>query len=196
MLLLFAANLPQEKSSNEIVRDSSLTFDEAIKGLKFPEQIRKQLKLIDVKYLGFDGKIHIGQLVVNKKVAHDLVTIFDELLKIKFPIHSVIPISQFDWDDEKSMLANNTSCFNYRVIKGTNRLSNHAFGLAIDINPFFNPYVKANSVEPEGAKYIPSRPGTITKDSEVVKIFISKGWKWGGNWGKGKDYQHFEKILK
>jgi len=93
------------------------------------------------------------------------------------------------------MSANNTSAFNYRNIKGTDRLSKHSYGIAIDINPLFNPFVKKNSVEPEGAKYIPSRKGTLTGSSEVVKIFKSYGWQWGGDWNRGKDYQHFEKNI-
>ena len=75
-------------------------------------------------------------------------------------------------------------------------MSNHAFGIAIDINPLLNPYVKKNSVEPEGASYNPELSGTITEDSDVVKIFKSYGWNWGGDWTRGKDYQHFEKPKK
>ncbi len=184
-----------QPQSGEIIIDANYSFDEALAGIEFPEKIRKQLKLVNVEYYGLDGKIHRGQLVINKKLALEIKTIFDEIFRIRFPIKSVIPIVKFNWNDEKSMLANNTSAFNYRVIKGTSRLSKHAFGAAIDINPLFNPYVKKNSVEPEGAHYIPERKGTITKSSPVVQIFKRYGWTWGGDWQKGKDYQHFEKKI-
>ncbi len=180
-------------NKTEPIIDSDLSFEQAVDGLEFPEKIRNRLALVNVRYFGFDGKIHVGQLVVYKDLSKEIKEIFERLLKIKFPVRSVIPIVKFGWDDEKSMSANNTSAFNYRLIKGTKKLSKHSYGIAIDINPLFNPYVKRNSTEPEGAEYIPERPGTITRNSPVVKIFSEYGWDWGGNWTRGKDYQHFEK---
>ncbi len=191
---LFTVKCFGQNNMSNVIVDANLTFEQALSGLDFPEKIRKQLALVEVHYIGTDGKRHRGQIVINKALAEDVKAIFGELEKIRFPIKSVIPVSEFQWDDEKSMLANNTSGFNYRVIKGTDRLSNHAYGFAVDINPLFNPYVKPNSVEPEGAEYIESRPGTITANSEVVKIFKEHGWNWGGDWSRGKDYQHFEKV--
>ena len=195
LFLLTIVNLSfMNLQKNEaVIVDSELTLDEALADLKIPQNIRKTLTIITVNYWGFDNKIHKGQLVINKKLSDEVKQIFDEIFLFFFPIKSVIPIVKFGWDDEKSMLANNTSAFNYRKIKGTERLSNHAFGLAIDINPLLNPYVKINSVEPKGAVYNPELPGTITKDSDVVKIFKLFGWNWGGDWTRGKDYQHFEK---
>lgn len=178
--------------NKNVAIDSQMTLKEALAGLTIHPEIREQLTLINVKYYGFDGKIHSGELVVNKRVEKNIESIFMKLLSIKFPIERVVPISKYNWDDEKSMQANNTSAFNYRVIKGTKRLSKHSYGLAIDVNPLLNPYVKKNSVEPEGAVYNPKIPGTITAESQVVKIFKSYGWSWGGDWRKGKDYQHFE----
>ncbi len=196
LLIIYSTFLGQgiamkEKNENMIF-DSDLTFDEAVAGTDFPQEIRANLTLVKIKHLGFDGKIHVGELVVNKLIANDVKAIFMKLLSVKFPIEKVIPIVKYSWDDEKSMQDNNTSAFNYRVIKGTTRLSKHSYGLAIDINPKLNPYVKKNSVEPKGAVYNPKIPGTIVKDSQVVKIFKSYGWKWGGDWTRGKDYQHFE----
>jgi hypothetical protein len=105
---------------------------------------------------------------------------------------------QFEWDDDRSMAANNTSGFNYRPMTGdgtsATRLSPHALGRAIDINPLLNPYIKGEMIKPDGAVYDPSRPGTITADSFIVKFLKKRGWTWGGDWTSLKDYQHFEKI--
>jgi peptidoglycan L-alanyl-D-glutamate endopeptidase CwlK len=200
VVLSFSFTFTEEKimqnKLSEIIIDSDMNFEQAVAGLQFPNKIKEELSLVKVKYLGFDKQLHQGELVVNRKVADEVKTIFMKLLTVKFPIEKVIPISAFGWDDEKSMKDNNTSAFNYRVIKGTDRLSNHSFGLAIDVNPLLNPYVKKNSVEPEGAVYNPTIPGTITENSQIVKIFKSYGWHWGGDWKKGKDYQHFEKEIE
>ncbi len=193
LFIILNASFMNGQDIDTIIVDSGPTLEEALAGLKIPQNIRKTLAIITVKYWGFDNKIHKGQLVINKKLSDEVKQIFDKIFRLRFPIKSVIPIVKFGWDDEKSMLANNTSAFNYRKIKGTERLSNHAFGLAIDINPLLNPYVKKNSVEPKGAVYNPELSGTITKNSDVVKIFKSYGWNWGGDWTRGKDYQHFEK---
>ena len=94
------------------------------------------------------------------------------------------------------MEANNTSAFNYRPVTGGTRLSNHAYGRAIDINTFLNPYIKGDIVLPHGARYDPNIEGTFTSENPIVKTFIQLGWQWGGDWTDLKDYQHFEKPLK
>jgi len=198
VMLSFSFTVTENKimtnQSNEIIIDSDMNFEQAVAGLNFPDKIKRELSIVKIKYFGFDKKIHQGELIVNRKVADEVKVIFMKLLSVKFPIEKAIPISAYGWNDEKSMSDNNTSAFNYRVIKGTDRLSKHSFGFAIDINPLLNPYVKKHSVEPEGAVYNPELKGTITNNSEIVKIFKSYGWNWGGNWNKGKDYQHFEKA--
>ena len=101
------------------------------------------------------------------------------------------------------MADNNTSCFNYRVIAGTSKLSNHSYGMAIDINPFFNPYVTFPNGEPHasptGSEYYIDRDKDfaykITTDDLAYKLFTEHGFTWGGNWKSSKDYQHFEKKL-
>ena len=184
----------QEYSS--IIVDSEMTFDEAVAGLEFPLEIRKNLTLINVMYISFDEKIHKGQIVVHKQLSAELKEIFDELLAKRFPIEKVIPIVKYGWDDEKSMLDNNSSAFNYRFIAGTEKLSNHSYGTAVDINPFQNPYIVGKKVSPVGSKYDPKQIGTITAESVVVKTFKKRGWEWGGDWTTKKDYQHFEKPIK
>ncbi|RJP57472.1 MAG: M15 family peptidase [Ignavibacteriales bacterium] len=197
LLLIFLSSnqefYMQEYSS--IIVDSDMTFDEAIAGLEFPLEIRKNLTLINVMYISFDEKIHKGQIVIHKQLSAELKEIFDELLAKRFPIEKVIPIVKYGWDDEKSMADNNSSAFNYRFIAGTEKLSNHSYGFAVDLNPLQNPYIVGKKVSPAGSKYDPKQIGTITAESVVVKIFKKRGWEWGGDWTTKKDYQHFERVL-
>jgi hypothetical protein len=186
------------------VIDSRMTKREAFDGLdpNCPEEIRKRQRLVTVTYYSTDGRVHRGQLVLDYELVGDVKRVFALTLKERFPIHSVIPISDprfrkdGRWDDELSMEANNTSAFNYREVTGGGRLSNHAYGRAVDINTFLNPYVKGNLVLPHGATYDPKVPGTFTADSPLVREFQRLGWTWGGTWASPRDYQHFEKPLK
>lgn len=181
-------------SDSKIVIDSKMKLKESMKNTLATKKIAKEQVLIDVEYYGFDDKLHKGQLVVSKNVQKDITDAFELIKKIKFPIEKVIPIVKYDWDDNKSMSDNNTSAFNYRTIAGTDRLSNHSFGKAIDINPFQNPAIYNDGrVAPEGAKYDISAKGTLTAESVITKFFKERGWRWGGDWTKLKDYQHFDK---
>ena len=172
-------------------------FIESISGVNpdCPEWILDNQVLLEVAYWGFDGNIHIGRLVVDDRVVEDLQLVFAQMLLLEFPLESVIPINQFGWDDDLSMRCNNTSGFNYRCVAGTGRLSRHAYGLAVDINPMQNPYYNGDRVEPEGAVYDPSMPGTLYPEHPVVLLFKALGWRWGGDWNE-KDYQHFDKQLE
>jgi len=185
---------------NPIV-DSNIALAEALRKFAPPEFKDKQ-RILDVLYYSFDGRIHKGQLVVDQRLVSDIRQVFQVALEDKFPINSVIPISHErfhkngEWNsDDQSMLANNTSAFNYRKVTGGKKLSMHSYGFAIDINPIQNPYIKGDILLPEGAVYDPAKPGTLTRDCPVVKAFISLGWTWGGDWKSLKDYQHFEKVL-
>ncbi len=190
-------NMNQQNSSkSKLIIDCNYTFEKAIENKEFPAKIKRSLMLLDVDYYSFDGKLHQGQLVINKKIAEDIKEIFEKLREDHFPIARVIPIIKYNWDDEKSMQDNNTSAFNYRLVKGTKKLSNHAYGTAIDINPYLNPQITNGISYPEGSVYDPKKEGTITKNSLIVKLFLDKGWIWGGNWIHTKDYQHFEKVVK
>lgn len=108
----------------------------------------QDLRYVKVKYYGYDGKIRSGQLLVNKSIAKDTVEIFQELYDMQYPIESIRLVDDYGADDTRSMEANNTSAFNYRIVEGTSHLSNHAYGKAIDINPRVNPFVKRNSITP------------------------------------------------
>lgn len=183
-------------SVSESKIDSDINLPEALSGMQIPDAVINKLELVKVKYYGFDGHIHEGQLVVHSEVVNDIKEIFEFIYETQFPVEKVIPISEYRWSDEESMKDNNTSAFNYRFISGTRIHSMHASGLAIDINPFQNPYIKNHIVLPDGAVYDSTRPGTISENSQLVKEFKKRGWTWGGDWKNLKDYQHFEKKLK
>ncbi|OPX26957.1 MAG: hypothetical protein B1H07_02965 [Campylobacteraceae bacterium 4484_166] len=162
----------------------------------------KDLKIVVVDYLDFDNNIKKGSLIVHKKISKKVQMIFDELLKIGYNIERIEPIYNYQADDYISIKHNNSSAFNCRKIATTNKWSNHAYGLAIDINPLQNPFVsKDGKVTHKGSvNYIQRHKNKktlhdkamIDKDSHVVKIFQKYGFKWGGNWKSVKDYQHFE----
>jgi hypothetical protein len=195
-------NIKKEKSFSKVTKtikldtiiDSDLKKIKVRSDLKNFNSIYKELSLINVYYLGYDSLVHRGQLVCHKSVANELKEVFIELYKIKFSIESVRPISLFGWNDEISMSSNNTSCFNYRTVSKSNKLSEHSKGLAIDLNPKYNPYISSKGViSPKNGEYNNKNIGTIIVDSKVISIFKDKGWKWGGNWKRSKDYQHFSK---
>lgn len=133
---------------------------EKISGVSYrpnPNITFQDLRYVKVKYYGYDGKIRSGQLLVNKSIAKDTVEIFQELYDMQYPIESIRLIDDYGADDTKSMEANNTSAFNYRIVEGTSHLSKHAYGRAIDINPRVNPFVKRNSITPENGKIYAQR---------------------------------------
>lgn len=164
---------------------------------------KDELSYIRILYYGFDKKSHIGELIVNKKIKKDVISVFKELYKKNYPIERVELIDNYSADDETSMAANNSSCFNYRTIKGKKTLSNHSKGLAIDINPLYNPCVRTSNgvttIEPkQGKKYANRKKKFSYKIDEkdvCYQTFKKYGFSWGGHWKNVKDYQHFEKNL-
>jgi len=186
----------KNSSLQKIIIDSDISFNEALSELKIPANIKDQLVLETVNYYGLDDMIHQGQILVNKKIAEEVIQIFEFIKQIRFPIEKVIPLSKYNWSDSKSMEDNNTSSFNFRFVSGSRILSKHANGLAIDINPKLNPYVKKGKTIPANAVYDSTSVGTLTQNSELVKEFKRRGWSWGGDWKSLKDYQHFQKELE
>lgn len=142
----------------------------------------------------FDGEVHAGVLIVDSQWAEAVAGTFDGLLEAGFPIKSVRPVSDYNADDDRSMADNNTSGFNCRPVGGSNRWSQHSYGLAIDINPIQNPYVHDGVVEPPAGHQFVDRSsgaaGLIVEGDAVVGVFDTIGWKWGGRWSE-PDYQHF-----
>jgi peptidoglycan LD-endopeptidase CwlK len=173
--------------------DSRMTFAEAVAGTTASRDVVATLCLIDVRYRAFDGLLHQGQLVIHKMVMNDVVEIFRMIEALAFPVAKVLPIVQYGWSDDRSMADNNSSAFNYRLVAGTDRLSRHAVGKAVDINPFFNPVIyDTGLVSPPGAVYDTEIPGTLFETHPVVKEFLGRGWQWGGHFREFKDYHHFD----
>lgn len=202
IILLFACckpnkkeqSIPTNKISSKPIIDCHYTFKQAIAGCNAPQYITNQLVLLNVNYLSTDGKLHQGQILINKAIETDIKYMFDFMLKQRFPIAHAIPIVKYNWNDDASMLDNNTSCFCYRNIG----FSLHAKGLAVDINPFFNPVIwkpgwkRIN--KPQGAVYSPNRAGTFTPQHPVVLEFENRHFHWGGKFSAKYDYHHFEKA--
>lgn len=210
IILLFAvasvcaqSSLNQPGTLRHPIIDSRMTIKQAFDGLdpKCPDEIRKRQRVVELKYYSFDKLVHQGQLVIDKDLVADIRRVFKFALDQHFPINSVIPISDprfrknGRWDDDLSMIANNTSAFNYRNVTGGTTLSNHATGRAVDINTVQNPYFKGAIKLPPNGKYDPAAEGTFTADSPLTKLFQQLGWTWGGTWKSPTDYQHFEKPL-
>ena len=162
---------------------------------------RKNLRYLKLLHWDYDGKTHHGEMVCNRLIARRLIRIFMELYRQHYPIQRIRLADDYDADDERQMRDNNTSCFCFRRVSGSQHLSYHARGLAIDINPLYNPYVRTGKdgrqkVEPAtGAPYCDRRKDfryKIDTDDLCYRLFIQQGFVWGGSWHTLKDYQHFE----
>ncbi len=163
---------------------------------------RSDLRLLKVLHRDYNSNIRLGELVCHKSISADLLDIFKTLYRVGYPIERMTLVDDYNADDEASMAANNTSCFNYRSIAGAKKLSLHSQGKAIDINPRYNPCVKkrrdgSTTVSPKNGKPYADRTKRftykITQGDLCYKEFIRHGFKWGGAWKSLKDYQHFEK---
>lgn len=177
----------------DTIVDARYTFGEAIAGSSAPPEVIQQLELIDVIYLSTDGKIHKGQLVANRKIADDLKHLFEFMLEESFVIEKAIPIVYYEWSDSLSMDDNNSYSFCYRDIS----YSKHAHGMAIDINPRFNPLRWKNENrphQPEGAVLDTTVNGTLYPAHAVVKEFRRLGFRWGHTFTRYWDDHHFERT--
>jgi hypothetical protein len=158
---------------------------------------RSELRYLHLSHYDGNGRVKEGELVCNRQIANDLVDIFRQLFKARYPIERMRLIDDYGANDEQSMRANNTSCFCFRAISGSKKLSKHALGLAIDINPLYNPYIKNKRVQPTNAARYCDRTRQfaykITHDDLCYQLFREHGFSWGGDWKSLKDYQHFEK---
>jgi hypothetical protein len=154
-----------------------------------------QLRRLDVSYWGFDGRRRVGAIVVRDSAAQGVLSVFRKLYAARFPIRRLRTVEAYKGSDDASMAADNTSGFNCRLVEGTSKWSQHAYGLAIDVNPLENPFVNGRHVSPPaGRRYLDRskrRRGMIVANDAVVRAFASIGWSWGGRWRSSKDYQHF-----
>lgn len=162
-----------------------------------------QLRFLHVLYYDFNSEIKDGELICNKQIADDLLEIFSTLYDNAYQIDKIQLIDVYDADDDLSCADDNTACFNYRVVAGSTTLSKHALGMAIDINPFYNPYVTypdgKERISPAGSEVYADRsndnPHMIRKGDLCYQLFIDHGFTWGGEWKSLKDYQHFQKVI-
>ena len=182
----------------------SESIKKRITGLSYKEDCTipyEDLRYVRVLYTNFNGGTSTGELICNQAIARDLVEIFYELYQAEYRIENIHLIDEYNADDLLSMEDNNTSCFNYRTVEGSTKLSKHALGLAIDVNPFFNPYITYENgeqrVSPAGSEAYADRSKPfaykIDENDLCYKLFTEHGFVWGGHWNSCKDYQHFQK---
>lgn len=154
-----------------------------------------QLDWVRLTYRGFDGRRHSGELLVHESVSADLVAVFRALWRAQFPIEEMRITRARELGLEPTGDGNNTGSFVCRPTRGQTSYSEHAYGLAIDVNPFQNPYHRGEVVIPElASSYLDrgwERPGMIAADGPVVAAFARIGWGWGGRWRSLTDLQHF-----
>ena len=161
------------------------------------------LRYIRLSYMNFQGENRVGELIVHKDVADDVVNIMRELYEIGYPINQMKLVSDFNGNDWQSIEADNTSAFNCRNATGSKKWSKHSYGKAIDINPIENPYIsrKGHISHKASLKYRKrvhknssmADRAVLLKNDEATKIFESYSFSWGGDWRYTKDYQHFSK---
>ena len=164
------------------------------------------LRYLKIPYKNFGGKSKIGEMIVNKDVAKEVIDIFDKLYRHNYPIRQMKLVSDFGADDWRSIESDNTSAFNCRPVTGGRKWSNHSYGRAIDINPLENPYISrsgkiAHKLSLQYRKRVrhgnsAEQRAIILKNDYIVKLFKARGWRWGGDWHSVKDYQHFDKPIK
>ena len=156
-----------------------------------------QLRALTVTFWGFDARAHTGTLIVATVAVTPMREAWRRMYAARFPVRKVTPVSAYGGDDNRSMAADNTSAFNcrYAVANGPKRWSEHAYGQAVDIDPYENPYTLDGRVYPPGATTYTHRgevrPGMIVAGSAPVRAFSAVGWGWGGRWSSSPDYQHF-----
>ncbi len=160
----------------------------------------EDLKYIHVLHKDINGVTREGEMVCNASIAEDLIEIFRELYDAGYPIEKMRLVDEYNADDELSMEDNNSSCFNFRFISHTTKVSKHGLGLAVDINTLYNPYIKyvdgKRVLEPVTAEEYLDRDKEfdykISKGDLCYRLFTEHGFEWGGDWTDRKDYQHFE----
>ena len=158
------------------------------------------LRYLKVLCVDIDGETHEGEIIVNYHIAEEVLEIFRKLYEAAYPVEKIRLADEYGGVDELSMEDNNTSAFNFRLITGSSVISKHALGLAVDINPLYNPYVRylddGMLLEPATAGGYLDRtaefPYKIREDDLCCRLFSEYGFEWGGYWTSCKDYQHFE----
>ncbi|MGH2818551.1 MAG: M15 family metallopeptidase [Actinomycetota bacterium] len=157
-----------------------------------------QLSYLKTTFWGFDHKPHTGEMIVNASVAEQFVGVFRALYQARFPIEEMRVVTlkeQRAWHTAPTGDTNVTSSFECRQATLGSTWSEHAYGLAVDINPFHNPYLRGELVAPELARAYGNRewrrPGMIFEGDIATRAFDAIGWGWGGRWSSLKDWMHF-----
>jgi D-alanyl-D-alanine carboxypeptidase len=155
------------------------------------------LRYVTVSFWGFDDRAHTGELLVEAGSADGMTQVFQRLFAARYPVEEMRITSRPELDAPPTGDGNNTSAFVCRPTRGSTRWSQHAYGLAIDVNPFQNPYVNGERVLPELAtSYLERgnvRPGMILAGDPVIAAFAAIGWEWGGAWNSPTDTMHFSR---
>ena len=206
MPIAFGGNSIHQQATNHTFTSTRIddTLFKRIYGKSYKENCtvpKEDLRYLRISHYNFNGEIRLGELICHKDISKDLLEIFQTLFQAKYPIEKMVLIDDYEADDEKSMQDNNTSCFNFRFVAGTSKLSGHSEGYAVDINPRYNPYIKQKGeriiCKPQNSIKYTNRasdfPYKITREDLCYKEFKKRGFEWGGDWKSLKDYQHFEK---
>ena len=200
--LLVSASYAEENGGFYVTKIDDEIFAR-IQGKSFKDDCtlpREDLRYLHVLHKDLDGNTHEGEMICNAYIAKDVIEIFKALYDANYPIEKVRLVDEYNADDELSMRDNNSSSFNFRFISHTTKISKHGLGLAVDINTLYNPYTKVVNgkriLEPATAGEYVDRtknfPYKIDENDLCYKLFIAKGFEWGGSWKSAKDYQHFE----
>jgi len=163
----------------------------------------ESLRYLRLPHKDFKGNESIGELIVHKEVANEVVTIFETLYREDYPVKKMKLVSDYKGNDWQSIEADNTSAFNCRKATGSKKWSKHSYGKAIDINPIENPYISRKGYISHKESLVYKKRvhkkntyadrAVLVKGDKAIQVFKMYGWKWGGDWSGVKDYQHFSK---
>jgi hypothetical protein len=120
--------------------------------------------------LSWDLSVGIRRVTCHKKVAESLEHILEQILEHYGSIQEI----------KRARMHLFWGCYNFRWISGRNRLSTHAWGAGVDLDPRKNPFKEPYD---ESAGMMPKA---------VVRIFESEGWKCGGRFRSRPGCMHFQ----
>ncbi|XVV17287.1 M15 family metallopeptidase [Actinoplanes sp. CA-131856] len=150
------------------------------------------LRKVWVSYIDFTGAHHDGSIVVRTEAARRVQNIFHTLYNWRFRIMGMAPM-RINAPTQRNM-ATVTAGYSCRNVGGTKVFSEHASGVAIDINPFQNPMIRGTSVSPANSAFYLNRSryliGMLHPEG-AARAFLWNGYQWGGYWRSLKDYMHF-----
>ncbi|MBO5448621.1 MAG: M15 family metallopeptidase [Ruminococcus sp.] len=180
--------------------ENIISFINGVTYRENPHITLEELSYLRVRHYDFSHRVAEGELIAARPLAEEMLDIFFCLYEQEYEIEKIRLCDHYGGDDERSMSDNNSSAFNYRTVADTDKLSLHALGRAVDINPLYNPYIVGEKVMPANALNYCDRElafeHKIDKNDVCYRAFAAHGWLWGGDWKSEKDYQHFYKPEK